>query len=324
MRILAGKKGTYAFDTQPESILKLKGKTGPVFLGYNRDNGQKVVIRQLLPKALNAKSVMEQALRETQFENVPVGIIKPDEVLIDQGDVFIIKPYIEGISLDKFARHKGKLPFTQTVFAIRCIIAALGRLQQLHLAGIIHADIRPANMILHLKKGESLQNITQPDIRLIDLGLALPIDRKSLIQSGDLPYGLVYSAPEQVLNLPELIGPWTDVFAMGLSLFELIEGKIPYSTEHPELLVHLQINQRLPDIESMPAAFNAILGKACFKYAFPKPPNQYPREHKLKLMLEGIRNRYPGAINLAEALEQFLNSFQEKDLQPSWWSKWMK
>jgi tetratricopeptide (TPR) repeat protein len=131
---------------------------------------------------------------------------------LDDGTLYIVMEYLEGEDLaQRLAR--GAL---DPGYASRLMFEVLELLTKVHTLGIVHRDLKPANIFI------ARSNLFGEIPKLLDFGVA-HIASNSLTLAGHVLGTLAYMAPEQALD-PGRIGPWTDVFAASIALYELIAG----------------------------------------------------------------------------------------------------
>ena len=134
------------------------------------------------------------------------------------GTHYISMAYIEGHPLSAFVRSNKRQPERQILIVIRKLAQAL---QEAHDHKIVHRDLKPANIMVD-KRGEPL---------IMDFGLARharPDEDVRLTHSGMLVGTPAYMAPEQVDADPTKIGPATDQYSLGVILYELLTGQLPF------------------------------------------------------------------------------------------------
>ncbi len=134
------------------------------------------------------------------------------------GKHYISMAYIEGRPLSTFIQPDKPQTERQILIVIRKLALAL---QEAHDHGIVHRDLKPANIMVD-KKGEPL---------IMDFGLAQQIRSKDdirLTQTGNLLGTPAYMSPEQVQGEPTKIGSPTDQYSLGVILYELLTGQLPF------------------------------------------------------------------------------------------------
>ena len=211
------------------------GGTAKVYWGVDLRSGFPVAIKELKTKHLNNPIVRQKFIEfETHlYLNMHVlhpGISIPKLVefmdLRDRGLLCIIMEFIEGRNLEDYIhREIGLIPEQSALPMFLEILDVVEHLHKLVIPymnipnGVLHLDIKPGNVML------------QPDgkIKLIDLGIA------SRISGDDSGTGFgtpPYMPPEQ--SEMGKCGAYTDVFALGVMLFEMLTGRVPFSSQNPK------------------------------------------------------------------------------------------
>jgi hypothetical protein len=133
------------------------------------------------------------------------------------GAAFVVMAYVEGLSLDQVLAQRG--PFADVRAAIALVRQVLDALAAVHAHGIVHRDVKPGNILLDAA-GRPI---------LTDFGLARPEESADRLTSEGVVIGTpAYMAPEQAAGQPEQVGPWTDLYAVGVLLYQLLTGRLPF------------------------------------------------------------------------------------------------
>ncbi len=208
------------------------GGFGITYLGYDLTLEIKVAIKEYMPSALATRhpdhySValtgrveedyqygMERFLDEAKIlaklQNTP-HIVSVQNYFKENGTAYFVMEYIDGMSLKAYlAKNGDKIPYNQAIAILQPIMQAL---VQVHAMNLLHRDISPDNIYI-TSKGES---------RLLDFGAARFAlgDGKSV--SVILKHGY---APEEQYSSHGNQGPWTDVYAMGATMYRCITGQL--------------------------------------------------------------------------------------------------
>ncbi len=168
----------------------------------------------------------------------------------------VISEYLHGVTLDKLLTgnvcdHKGNvIPFAQELygkymndsysFALTVIRNLLSGLMALHDAGYIHRDIDPSNIMI----------TSNGKIKLIDFGIAKKLNGNNTKESSYTVDGQFigkpkYASPELVRGLVDSQNATTDLYAVGILLYQLLVGKVPFDGEMAEVL-DMQLNKKMP------------------------------------------------------------------------------
>ena len=204
--------------------------------------------------------------------------------------------------------HSNKLNKKKRIELFLSIAAqALDLLQQLHNERIAHLDIKPSNLIF---------DSTTNQLSVIDFGMAkkLPLEDNKMI----FPMG--YAAPELLLNEYSALSLGTDLFALGISLYQIWTGNLPLIHPNPSIMTNLQLAHPLEKPEGCPDyIFDIILGltqKPLWKTA----PNRMHREEVLSILKDSIKKRETFSLSLPEYI-QTIRQFNEQSLLVKLFSK---
>jgi serine/threonine protein kinase len=298
LRIIEGSHGNY--ELLPLALLKAGGKFGLLCRAKSLNNNQLLAARIVLLSSLDSNA-WDRFKREISFQNLPEGFAGTVDFAKSNDRLFIFRQYFSGISLDKIPPPKWYNFKSKPLGAIvRFFAKAASILHQLHLRGIIHNDIRPSNLIFQLSEGEKFNWTLPPNPAFIDLGLAVSLSDLHTLKH--LPYALSYSPPELILEHYHLLSPASDVYALAITLYQVLSDEKPFLSEHPELSLQLQINMPLGKDDDIPDNLYNVLKKAATKFPFPKPPNRYARPEVSNYLQAAIANRYQSAEEFSNAL----------------------
>ena len=297
--LLIGQHDKYVLTlSNPKNILKSNGEICCTFIGTRQGNGQKVIVKRFHRYLNNNPLYCFRAERE--YEGLYKCTRQNPELIIQDDTKYLVRDFTEGIDLQKIIT--GKYKATVTVQQkILIVIEALKALKRIHDTGFVHCDIKPGNIIV--RKVDDVINFDNPQVDIIDFGL-IRKPSEPLCNKGDkLPFSLIYSSPEQILNLWELIQPQTDVYAMGVTLWQLLTSKNPWESSNPLMRIQLQLVVPLPPHKSIPDSVFEVVVRARSKARLPKPPRFYSHNQLLEFEQGAIANRYSSVDEMINALE---------------------
>lgn len=307
--LLIGQHDKYVLTlSNPKNILKSNGEICCTFIGTRQSNGQKVIVKRFHKYLNNNPLYCFRAERE--YEGLSKCTLQNPELIIQDDTRYLVLDFTEGIDLQKIitGKYKAKITVQQKILIV---IEALKALKRIHDAGFVHCDIKPGNIIV--RKVDDVINFDNPQVEIIDFGL-IRKPSEPLCNKGDkLPFSLIYSSPEQILNLWELIQPQTDIYAMGVTLWQLLISKNPWESSNPLMRIQLQLVVPLPQHKSIPDSIFEVVAKATSKARLPKPPRFYSHNQLLEFEQEAIANRYSSVDEMINALESLdLSMLQKK------------
>jgi serine/threonine protein kinase len=278
---LTGINGIYSFNPQTDCIQKT-GKFNWVFKGVNQNN-EPVLIKLLLPELAKRMEAIDQFKNEFDLAVQHPNIICACDYVVHAGQYHIIRPWVDGVDMSKrLKKHHPKQ-------AIAKVIPLLQALNAMHQHGVLHLDLQPKNVILGKKE----------EVYLTDLGLARKIGECNTRK----PFNIYYSAPEQILNRFELFNATTDLYAVGMLLFELLIGTKPQRHQNPEVLMNLMLAAPLQNEDGIAAELFEVIKKATAKPRFNLPPNRYTQVELQQQLHEAQNMRYKSALEFMDALQ---------------------
>ena len=236
------------------------GGMAQVYRGVHGQLRRAVAIKVLRRDLALGAEFPDRFRREAQ---AVAGLRHPHIVQIFDFDATGPQPYLvmellEGGSLRELlndaAARADRLPLGE---ATRVMLDALDGLAQAHTAGIVHRDLKPGN-ILFSREGRAV---------LTDFGIAVVPGDAGHTATGTLMGTLAYMAPEQ--GLQGKAGVPSDVYAMGIILYELVTGRVPFEGDTPLGTLLKHVNEPLPDPRQMnpelPEAYVQVIGRALAK-----------------------------------------------------------
>ncbi len=209
------------------------GGMGAVLSARHTQLGQKVAIKVLLPAALKNPLANERFLREARS----VITLRSEHVArvldfgtLDSGSPYLVMEYLEGRDLKALISREGPLSVAP---AVDLVIQACEALCEAHQQGIVHRDLKPANLFLSKRVDGA------PLVKVLDFGISKTVATAAAstgsgpgITKTDAVFGTpAYMSPEQ-LRSSKLVDHRADVWSLGVTLYELLTGKLPFGSEN--------------------------------------------------------------------------------------------
>jgi eukaryotic-like serine/threonine-protein kinase len=247
--------GKSILDGQFEIIARIgAGGMGTVYRANQPEMNRQVAVKILHPKLLDRKDVAARFRREARTLS---HLTHPNTVRVllfgelDDGAIYIVMEFLEGKNLNQVNRTQGPLSLPR---ALSIMEQACGALHEAHVAGIIHRDLKPENIFITEQGG------IRDFVKVLDYGLARVTQRQmqpgsvKLTQEGMVFGTPEFMSPEQAQGLP--LTAASDVYSLGIILFEIITGKLPFDAKSPMQFLQKQVTaapmtlgERAPDRE---------------------------------------------------------------------------
>ncbi len=219
-----------------ESVLG-SGAMGVVYRATNEKNGRvaavKVLSTEFAPQGGKSK-LRDRFEREAkileQFRHP--GIVHFLAVGRFRGTSYLAMEYVEGKTLEQVIQERDALPWREVV---ELGVQICDALHYAHERGIVHRDLKPSNLMV----------TADGKVKLTDFGIAKDLDATALTATGRTLGTAAYMAPEQIRGTPA-ISHKTDLYALGIVLYQLLTGKMPFEGNTPIVLMHCHLNEPPP------------------------------------------------------------------------------
>ncbi len=237
------------------------GGMSAVYLATHR-NGSQVAIKVLHADYSGNTTMQRRFLREGYIAN---RVDHPGAVRVlddgnDQGRAFLVMELLKGQDLERLRRARGgMLEPNQVAWLARQVLQVLSAA---HGAGVIHRDIKPQNLFL----------TEQGQLKLLDFGIAslrgVP-GFSTLTEASALPGTPGYMAPEQIRGLRDEVGPHTDIWSLGATLFRMLTGQTVHQGSTPGEMMVATATEAVRSVAEVragvPAGLASIVDKALAK-----------------------------------------------------------
>ncbi len=276
-----------------------RGGFGVVFLAEDPVLGRQVALKVPRPEVLVTPEVRRRFLREAEAASrLDHPHIVPVYEVGEEGPIcYIASAYCEGPTLAQWLRlQTGSVPVRLATRLVAVLSAAVAHA---HERGILHRDLKPSNILLQRSDGSpSARDEVCHELgfvpRICDFGLAKLLDQVSQETRSGVPIGSPeYMAPEQAAGRLREQGPATDVYALGVILYELLTGRPPHRGETDLETLRLVTDQDPPSPRALRPGLPRDLETIALKCLEKRPARRYSSASELAADLQRFLDGKP-------------------------------
>ncbi len=271
------------------------GGMSTVFRARDSQLGRRVAVKILHEHYSDDPEYVERFRREAR---AVARLSHPNIVtVIDRGEEdgrqFIVFEHVDGENLKELVLRNGRLPLRR---ALELGLAVAEGLAFAHEQGLVHRDVKPQNVLLN----------SEGEVKVTDFGIARSLDvEHGVTQTGTVMGTGEYLAPEQASGRP--VSPATDVYSLGVVLWELLTGDVPFSGENFVAVALRHVHESPPDLRERRPDVPPRLAAAVERALEKDPARRFPsmsalaaelRASLAELDAEPVRAEDEGALTL--------------------------
>lgn len=268
------------------------GGMAVIYRAIDQMLGRQVAVKILRPSLTNDPSFLARFRNEARsVANLQhPNIVTVYDVGQDGPTHYIVMEFVEGNDLKKLIKAEGALSIAR---ALRLGIQLCAGIGFAHRAGLVHADVKPQNVLVTLDEV----------VKVTDFGIAQALSSAPNGERQTVVWGSPhYFAPEQARG--ERPTPASDVYSIGIVLFEMLTGRLPYAGQNQQELALAHIRDPIPLVSAytnnVPDSLVRIVAKTMSK----EPEQRYRMGDQLKGILEGFLERSAAELRSAPAVQQ--------------------
>jgi serine/threonine-protein kinase len=260
-----------------------EGGMGVVYKAVDANLDRTVAVKALKTD-LSGNPELEQRFRA---ETKPLGNLNHTNIatlyalLIENGHPFVVMEFVDGETFEQMVQRRGPIPSEEAIVLFRQALSGIGAAHRL---GIVHRDIKPANLMLN-REGV---------VKVMDCGIAKALSARGLAKSGAQIGTPSYMSPEQFLNRP--VDFRSDIYALGVTLYEMLTGKVPFSADSDYQIMADHVNTPPPPLTSVFSSVPKGVESAVLRALEKNPDARYQSVAEFSAALDHAAGVVPAAV----------------------------
>ncbi|AWX42606.1 serine/threonine protein kinase [Metamycoplasma cloacale] len=190
-----------------------------------------------------------------------INVVKFYGHYLSEDECYLAMELVNGHSLKELLNKNQQLNAEQTVAIAKQICQGL---IDIHQHNIVHRDLKPSNILINENQ----------IVKLIDFGISLSDETIRLTTAGKVVGSIYYMAPELILGKASP-SPQSDIYALGILMYEMLKGKVPFSGSDFEVIANCHVNQKLPSLKEVNHSIPQALENIILKCTAKKPSDRY-------------------------------------------------
>lgn len=254
-----------------------KGGMGEVYLAYDRSLDRQVAVKLVVERLAHEPALIQRFEREAKAAarlNHP-NIVQVHAVDVASETPYLVMEYVDGAPLDTFIKPDKPLPWHEALEVVRQVAAAL---QCAHSRGVVHRDIKPQNILVDRERR----------VRVSDFGIAKIMGSDTRLTGAQMTLGSpVYMSPEHC-GVGE-VGPGSDLYSLGITLFEMVTGQLPFQAVTPLAVIQKVTQEPLPALEQFVPGIPVVVQSLLDKLTAKSPEERYQSAQEILEDIDTIR-----------------------------------
>ncbi len=255
------------------------GGMGKVYRAVDKKLNEEVALKLIKPEIASDKKVIERFRNELKIARkiVHKNVGRMYELMEDEGAHYITMEYVPGEDLRSFIRRSGQLAVGTSLRITKQVAEGLS---EAHRLGVVHRDLKPSNVMID-KEGSA---------RIMDFGIARSLRGAELTREGIAVGTPAYMSPEQARG--EDLDHRTDVWSLGVVLYEMLTGQLPFKGKSEQAVVHSILNDEPEPLTKLRSDVTQELGRIVEKALAKSPDKRYANIDEMMTDIQSVEKEH--------------------------------
>ncbi len=286
-KVIEGNIGKFVFFPEETDTIISKSERSTVYIGANVDTKEKVILKKLSTEMFGNNAQRFKFFATVATEAKLDGLVNVNDIIFEDSDIYLVCEYISGRTLKELIYDPKLMDYRNDVFFLRIISNCLETLSMIHKLKLSHGNLRPENIIVQWDDCEEF-DFMHPTAKILSLeSIKLGFKAMPLLRE---PQDTLYQSPEQLLGFEDLVGDYSDIYSMGLILYEAIAREPVYAPDKP-LVKRQQVFGKIEKHYRTDENVYKVIEKATVK-PLPFVPAAISENAQKMMVVKSLNDRY--------------------------------
>ncbi|MBO7133789.1 MAG: protein kinase [Bacteroidales bacterium] len=302
-KILDGSKAKYIYFPEEQGTIISRSLYATLYIGANADTKEKVVLKKI-STAMFGNDAQRFKFFATVCNEVKIdGLVSIEDMIFDGSDIYLVCEFVAGRTLKELIYDPKYLDYRNDIFFMRIIENCLETLTFIHKLKLCHGNITPENIIVQWDDCEEF-DFLHPTAKILSIeSIKLGFKNMPLIRRIS---NTLYQSPEQVIGFEDLVGDYSDIYSMGLIMYEALAREPVFPADKP-IVKRQQVFGKIAQHYRISDEAHAIIEKATVR-PLPFVPGAISDDAQKLMVLKALNDRYQSAEAFKNDLEKLIEN----------------
>ena len=302
-RILEGNKAQYIYFPDEQDTIISISSYATLYVGANADTKEKVVLKKISTSMFSNDAQRFKFFATVCNEVKLDGLVNIVDMVFDESYIFLVCEFISGRTLKELIYDPKFIDYRNDIFFLRIIANCLETLSFIHKLKLCHGNLSPENIIVQWDDCEEF-DFKHPTAKILSLE-SIKLEFKNMPLNRHIPNTL-YQSPEQLIEFEDLVGDYSDIYSMGLIMYEALAREPLFSTDKP-IVKRQQVFGKIAQHYRISDEAHAIISKATVR-PLPFVPGAISDNAQKIMVLKALNDRYQSAEAFKKDLDELIEN----------------
>ena len=302
-KALIGNNGKFVFfPEEPDTIIS-RSENATVYVGANIDTKEKVILKKLSTMMFGNDAQRFKFFATVATEAKLDGLVNVEDIIFEGSDIYLVCEYVSGRTLKELIYEPKFMDYRNDIFFLRIISNCLETLSMIHKLKLCHSNLRPENIIVQWDDCEEF-DFMHPTAKILSLeSIKLGFKYMPLMRRN---HDSLYQSPEQILGFEDLVGDYSDIYSMGLILYEAIAREPVLDPEKPIVKRQQVFGKIAPHYRTDENVYK-IIEKATAK-PLPFIPAAISEDAQKMMVVKSLNDRYQSVNDFKKDIDELIRN----------------